>query len=101
MNYIQFLNWLGQECLGVKLKYIAPIEFRIIYRIMHLYNECVEGPHIMIKDLNLTREFLLNMRSFKKLREDSYGHKERVRAILDRGFLSVLRGVIGHFVSNC
>ena len=100
LNYVQFLNWFGEEGLGGKLKYIAPIEFRIIYRIMHLYNECVEGPDIMIKDLNLTRQFLLNMRSFKKLREDSYGHKQRVQAILDRIFLSALRGVIGHFVSD-
>ena len=100
MNYLQFINFLGEEGLAAKLKYIAPVEFKIIYRIMHLYNECVKGPDIMIKDPNLTRQFLLNMRSFMKLREDSYGHKQRVQVHLGRDVLEMLRGIICHFVRD-
>ena len=100
MNYVQFLNWLGEKGLTAKLEYAALVKFKIIYRIMHLYQECVKGSDYMVKDPNLTKQFLINMRSFGKLGEKSYGHKERVQALLDRDFLSVLRGVIGHFVRD-
>ena len=40
------------------------------------------------------------MRSFGKFAGKSYGHKERVQALLDRDFLSVLRGVVDHFVRD-
>ena len=54
----------------------------------------------MIKDPNLTSQFLLNMRSFRKLQDDSYRRKQRVQALLDRDFLSFLWDVIGHLVRN-
>ena len=59
---------------------------------MYLLNECIKGSDYMVKNPNLTKQFFINMRSFVKLAEKSYGHKERVQALLDRDFLSVLRG---------
>ena len=49
MYYLQFLNWLGEEALAAKLKYTAPVQIKIIYRIMHLYNECMKGAIIGLK----------------------------------------------------
>ena len=40
------------------------------------------------------------MRSFAKLGANGSKHKERVQALLDRGFLDVLRGVVGHFARD-
>ena len=100
MNYVQFLNWFGEDDLAEKVKFTAPIEFKIIYKIMHFYEECVKGADYMVKDPKLTKQFLISMRSFGKLAGKSYGHKERVQALLDRDFLSVLRGVVGHFVRD-
>ena len=64
---------------------------------MHLYQECVKGRDYLIKDPKLTKEFLIRMRSFTKLGAKGCKHKERVQALLDKGFLDVLRGVTGHF----
>ena len=100
MNYVQFLNWLGEEDLAEKVQFTAPIEFKIIYKIMHFYEECVKGADYMVKDPKLTKQFLISMRSFGKLAGKSYEHKERVQALLDRDFLSVLRGVVDHFVRD-
>ena len=36
---------------------------------MHFYQECVKRPDYMIKDPNLTKQFLIKMRSFGKLAE--------------------------------
>ena len=69
MNYVQFLNLLGDENFTAKIKYIAPFEFDLIYSIIELYDECVKGPDIMIKDPNLTKQFSHIMRSTVKLVE--------------------------------
>ena len=100
MNYVQFLNWLGDEDLAEKVQFTAPIEFKMIYNIMNFYQECVKGADYMIKDPKLTKEFLIRMRSFGKLGANGCKHKERVQALLDRGFLDVLRGVVGHFARD-
>ena len=67
---------------------------------MQVYKECVKGSDYMVKDPNLTKKFLIDMRSFGKLGEKSYGHKERVQALLDRYFLSVLRSITGQLVRD-
>ena len=54
----------------------------------------------MIKDPKLTKQFLISMRSFDKLGGNGCKHKERVQALLDRDFLGVLRGVVGHFARD-
>ena len=100
MKYVQFLNWLGEEDLAEKVQFTAPIEFKIIYNIMNYYQECVKVTDYMIKDPKLTKEFLIRMRSFGTLGANGSKHKERVQALLDRGFLGVLRGVVGHFARD-
>ena len=100
MKYVQFLNWLGEEDLAEKVQYTAPIEFKMIYNIMHLYQECVKGDDYLIKDPKLTKEFLIKMQSFRELGANGCKHKNRVQALLDRDFLGVLRGVVGHFARD-
>ena len=55
MKYVQFLNWLGEEDLPEKVQFPAPIEFKIIYNIMNLYQECVKRSDYSIKDPKLTK----------------------------------------------
>ena len=100
MNYVQFLNWLGEEDLAEKVQFTAPIEFKMIYNIMNFYQECVKGADYLIKDPKLTKEFLIKMQSFRKLGANGCKHKKRVQALLDRGFLDVLWGVVGHFARD-
>ena len=100
MKYVQFLNWLGEEDLAEKVQFTAPIEFKMIYNIMNYYQECVKGSDYLIKDPKLTKEFLIRMRTFGTLGANGSKHKERVQALLDRGFLGVLRGVVGHFARD-
>ena len=100
MKYVQFLNWLGEEDLAEKVQYTAPIEFKMIYNIMHLYQECVKGDDYLIKDPKLTKEFLIKMRTFRELGANGCKHKNRVHALLDKDFLRVLRGVLGHFARD-
>ena len=40
------------------------------------------------------------MRTLGKLGAHGCKHKVRVQALLDRGFLDVLRGVVGHFARD-
>ena len=100
MRYVQFLNWLGEEDLAEKVQYTAPIEFKMIYNIMHLYQECVKGSDYLIKDPKLTKEFLIKMRSFTQLGAKGCKHKERVQGLLDNGFLDVLRDIVAHFARD-
>ena len=58
LNYVEFLNLLEDEYFLAKMKYIAPFEFISMYRIIQLYNECVKRSGIMIKDPNLTKQFV-------------------------------------------
>ena len=67
---------------------------------MNFYQECVKGADYMIKDSKLSKQFLISMSSFGKLAGKGYKHKERVQALLDRGFLDVLRGVVAHFARD-
>ena len=43
MNYVQFLNWLGEDNLAEKVQFTAPTEFKIIYNIINFYQECVKA----------------------------------------------------------
>ena len=53
-----FLNMLRDEDFAAKIQYMVPFEFRMTYRNMICYNECVKGNDIMIKDLVPTKKFV-------------------------------------------
>ena len=100
MNYVQFSNLLGDENFAVKIKYIAPFDFIIIYKMIGLYKECVKGSDIILGDPKLTKEFADILSSIDKVAEKTCGHKQLVQFLHVKDVLGVLKGIIGQFVGD-
>ena len=100
LNYEQFLNLLGDENFAAKIKFLAPFEFDLINNIIEIYDKCVKGPGIMIKDPILTKQVAHIMGSLIKLVKQGGSHKWYVQILHGNGMESMLRGVIAHFVGD-
>ena len=91
---------LRDENFTAKIRCIAPFEFDLIYSIIELYNECIKGSNIMIKDPILTKQVGDIMSSLVKLVGKGYSYKRHVQFLRSNDMKRVLRGVIGHFVGD-